>query len=56
MENTLIFYRLSEESTDFEAAHEPQCNILCFRFNPNKKENKAENLSEIQQKIRQQQF
>ena len=54
MENTSIFRRLIQESVDFEMAHEPQCNILCFRFNPNKNETQDENLSELQQKIRNQ--
>jgi glutamate/tyrosine decarboxylase-like PLP-dependent enzyme len=34
MENTQTMHQLIAESGDFEAAHNPQCNILCFRYVP----------------------
>jgi len=52
MENTLTLYQMIKESSDFEAAHTPQCNILCFRFNPEGKEKDGSLLSEIQKKVR----
>jgi L-2,4-diaminobutyrate decarboxylase len=41
-------------SNDFEAAHDPQCNILCFRYVPKSSQNiSTGELSILQQKIRQ---
>ena len=54
MDNTSIFYQMIQNSTDFEAAHVPQCNILCFRFHPKERGLSLENLSKLQQKIRNQ--
>ncbi len=54
MENTKTLYRLITNSKDFEVAHEPQCNILCFRFIPTGIEHSEESLSQLQQNIRNQ--
>ncbi len=54
METTQLFYRLLNESPDFETAHEPQCNILCFRYLPEADLKSKETLSQVQIKLRNQ--
>jgi L-2,4-diaminobutyrate decarboxylase len=52
MDNTQELVTRVRESSDFEAAHEPECNIFCFRFLPSGKKEDKEPLSELQRKIR----
>jgi L-2,4-diaminobutyrate decarboxylase len=55
IENTRILYNLVCEAKDFEAAHDPQCNILCFRYVPTDGTSlTASDLSALQQSIRRQ--
>jgi L-2,4-diaminobutyrate decarboxylase len=55
LENTRLLYEKISKTNDFETAHEPQCNILCFRYLPTGHKNlSASDLSSLQQKIRQQ--
>ncbi len=55
VENTHLLYEKISKSNDFEVAHEPQCNILCFRYLPADRKNiSSQDLSSLQQKIRQQ--
>lgn len=55
MENTQTMYQLISEAKDFEAAHDPQCNILCFRYAPShEKRLTSSELSNLQQNIRRQ--
>jgi L-2,4-diaminobutyrate decarboxylase len=51
---TRVFFRMLEESTDFVPLHEPQCNILCFKYLPPKvkKDWPESKISELQQIIR----
>jgi len=54
VDNTRLFYEMILASEDFEVAHTPQCNILCFRYLPEThKKMSAVELSNLQQKIRQ---
>lgn len=52
MESTKVFYDLLKASPDFEPAHVPECNILCFQFKPTSMGTDFEKLSELQFKIR----
>ena len=55
MDNTRELRELIARSPDFEAAHDPQCNILCFRYLPGKGSGDveaAESLSQLNQWIR----
>jgi L-2,4-diaminobutyrate decarboxylase len=54
MDNTKILYELLKSSDDFEPAHEPECNILCFQYKPAGIRTDVEKLSELQFKIRNQ--
>jgi L-2,4-diaminobutyrate decarboxylase len=50
---TRTFYRMLKESSDFVPLHEPQCNILCFKYLPDHlKSESASKISEVQQVIR----
>jgi len=54
VDHTRMFYDMILASQDFEAAHDPQCNILCFRYVPkNQQKISSSDLSNLQQKIRQ---
>lgn len=48
-----LFYEKLLEAPDFQVLHEPECNILCFRYMPNRKLSVAE-LSQRQDEIRNQ--
>jgi len=52
MDTTLAFRDLIEQSPDFQAAHDPQCNILCFRYLPEEGVVDADALSQLNQSIR----
>lgn len=50
---TRSFYEMLEAAPDFEALHEPECNILCFRYLPEQaKAWSREKISELQQRVR----
>jgi L-2,4-diaminobutyrate decarboxylase len=51
-ERTKRFHQMITDAPDFEAAHAPQCNILCFRYVPRGQEHGVEAMSALQQKIR----
>jgi len=50
---TAQFYELLREQADFKVIHEPECNILCFRYIPEGLNHEtAERLNELQRQIR----
>ena len=52
MANTSAMFDLIQNAPDFEAAHDPQCNILCFRHVPVGHELETDALSDLQMNIR----
>ena len=52
MASTKKMFQLIQDAPDFEAAHTPQCNILCFRYIPKNSSLDSNELSNLQQKIR----
>jgi L-2,4-diaminobutyrate decarboxylase len=54
IDTTRSFYDLLTESPDFVPLHEPECNILCFRYLPPELDGiPAAKISELQQNLRQ---
>ncbi len=54
-ENAQTFYNLLKENSDFVALHEPQANIQCFRYIPDKlKAASAKEISNLQVKVKEQ--
>jgi L-2,4-diaminobutyrate decarboxylase len=50
---TRMFYELLEGQDDFKTLHEPECNILCFRYEPAKTKGWSEaQLSDFQVEVR----
>ena len=52
MATTKKMFELIQNAPDFEVAHVPQCNILCFRHVPENSKLDSDGLSNLQQKIR----
>jgi L-2,4-diaminobutyrate decarboxylase len=54
IENTVLFFNIIKDSKDFVAVHEPQCNILCFRYIPSgdKDATTSPAISDLQVQIR----
>lgn len=52
MSNTKALFEIIAGAADFETAHTPQCNILCFRYVPTGRSLDPMDLSNMQQRIR----